>query len=354
MHFAPELQTDMADPKTLDRYVIGRVLGKGAMGLVYEAFDPKMNRKVAIKTILKSNLDERVARSYSMRFEREALAAARLNHPNIVQVFDFGEEGDVAYIVMEFIPGKELQSFFDDNERLPTEEAVRIMCELLSALDFAHEAGVIHRDIKPANVILDAERRAKLADFGVARMSEAERADAERTAAGTMVGTPAYMSPEQVQGLSIDHRTDIFSAGVVLYQLLTNARPFTGTGAWAIAKKIMLENPPAPSAINASLLPGFDKVVLKALAKDPDKRYGKARDFAAAMQRVLEGGPAEEGSPDAKQGRLLSANQEVELEFWRSIKDSDDPEDYQLYLDQFPRGTYAVLAQRKIAKLSSA
>jgi serine/threonine protein kinase len=162
-----------------------------------------------------------------------------------------------------------------------------------------------------------------MADFGVARMSNAEYAAAERTSAGAMVGTPAYMSPEQVQGLSIDHRTDIFSAGVLLYQLLTNARPFTGTGAWAIAKKIVLENPPAPSAVNASLLPELDKIVLKALAKEPDQRYGRACEFAAALQRVLQGGPAEEGA-DAVQSGTLSADQQVELEFWRSIKDSDD------------------------------
>ena len=339
-----------ADPQTFDRYRIVRVLGKGAMGLVYEAFDPKMNRKVAIKTILKSNLDERVAKTYSRRFEREARAAARLNHPNIVQVYDCGEEGDVSYIVMELIQGKELQSFFDANERFPIEQAVRIMCELLSALDFAHEAGVIHRDIKPANVILDAEGRAKLADFGVARLTDAQGPEAERTATGTMVGTPSYMSPEQVQGQSIDHRSDLFSAGVVLYQMLTNARPFTGTGAWAVQKKIVMENPAAPSTVNASLPPEFDKVVLKALAKDPDKRYANARDFAAAVQRVLQGGPAEEG---AQAAQAPSANQEAELEFWRAIKDSGDPEDYELYLQQFPKGTYAVLAQRKIAKLRS-
>ena len=341
-----------AELQTLDRYRIDKVLGKGAMGLVYDAFDPKMNRRVAIKTILKANLDEQVARSYSRRFEREARAAARLNHPNIVQVYDFGEEGDVAYIVMELIQGKELQSFFDADERFPSERAVRIMCELLSALDFAHEAGVIHRDIKPANVMLDAEGRAKLADFGVARIEDARGPEAERTATGTMVGTPSYMSPEQVQGQKIDHRTDVFSAGVVLYQLLTNARPFTGTGAWAVQKKIVMENPAPPSAVNPSLSREFDKIVLKALAKEPDRRYAKAADFSAALQRVLQGGPAEEGT-DAAPAGAPSANQEAELEFWRAIKESDDAEDYELYLQQFPKGTYAVLAQRKIAKLRS-
>src|SRR5438045_3151526 len=152
---APEL-------KTLGRYGVARVLGRGAMGVVYEGFDPKLNRRVAIKTILKSHLDADTAKEYSMRFVREAQAVARLNHPHVVQVFDFGEEGDMAYLVMEFIKGKELKSFFDANERFDLKEAVRVMCELCDALDFAHNAGIIHRDIKPANVMIDAQGRTKL------------------------------------------------------------------------------------------------------------------------------------------------------------------------------------------------
>ena len=338
------------DLQTLDRYRIERVLGKGAMGLVYEAFDPKMNRRVALKTILKANLDETVARAYSKRFEREARAAARINHPNIVQVFDSGEQGDVAFIVMEFVEGRELQSFFDEGTRFATAEAVRIMQELLSALDMAHEAGIIHRDVKPSNVMLDKERRAKLMDFGVARINEPE-STTERTATGTMVGTPSYMSPEQVQGMTIDYRSDIFSAGILLYQLLTNEKPFTGVGPWAVSKKIVMEEPPPPSKVKASLSPEFDKVLLKALAKEPDRRYQHARDFAAALQRVLEGKPAEEGEINRP---ASSAEQDAELEFWRAVKDSTDPEEFELYLEQFPHGIYAALAKRKIAKLRPA
>src|SRR3990172_5520181 len=184
-----------AGPQTLGRYQLERVLGKGAMGVVYEALDPRLHRKVAIKTILKSQLDEETAREYSMRFAREAQAVARLNHPNMVQVYDFGEEGDVAYIVMEFIRGKELKSFFDANEHFELKDSVRLMCELLSALDLAHEAGIVHRDIKPANVMLDSQGHVKLTDFGVARVTDVDRTHVERTQAGTMVGTPAYMSP---------------------------------------------------------------------------------------------------------------------------------------------------------------
>ena len=167
----------MAEPTKLGRYQLRRVLGKGAMGVVYEGFDPALNRRVAVKTVLKSVVtDEESAASYSARFVREAKAVARLSHPNIVQVYDFGEEGDVAFLVMEFIQGRELRSLFDARERFDAAESVRIMSELLNALDFAHEAGVIHRDVKPANVMLDDQRHVKLADFGVARIRTAPTA----------------------------------------------------------------------------------------------------------------------------------------------------------------------------------
>ena len=366
-----------ANPQTLGRYQIERVLGKGAMGVVYEANDPKLNRKVAIKTILVSQLDEETAKDFSMRFVREAHAVARLNHPNIVQVYDFGEEGGVAYFVMEFIRGKELKSELAANQAYDRNETVRIMCELLDALDFAHEAGVIHRDIKPANVMLDSQGRAKLADFGVARLTDNERTSAERTQAGTMVGTPAYMSPEQIQGLRVDRRTDIFSAGIILYQFLTGQKPFTGDGAWTVAKKIIQDNPPSPSSLNVSVSPEFDRVVAKALAKIPDERFSSAREFAAALKRAAAGKKAIEddaaptvvvsprsaaaqsaatqsapthAQPSAHVSSTLRSG-EMELEFWRSIKDSNDPSDFEFYLKEFPQGTYASLAGRRITRL---
>jgi serine/threonine protein kinase len=370
-----------AELKTLGRYNIERTLGKGAMGVVYEGLDPKLNRRVAIKTILKSHLDPDTAKDYSMRFSREAQAVARLNHPHIVQVYDFAEEGDVAYLVMEFIRGKELKNFFDANERFDIKEAVRIMCELLDALDFAHNAGIIHRDIKPANVMLDSQARTKLTDFGVARVQDVDRTHAERTQAGTMVGTPAYMSPEQITGGNIDKRTDVFSAGIILYQFLTGEKPFTGGGAWTIAKKIIQEDPPLPSSLNNAVTPFFDAVVNKALSKNPDTRYQSSKDFAVALKRALEGRGEEEDSDKtivgdisiapaasrpaapkpaaAVEGRgtttgTQSSSQEVELEFWRAIKDGNDPDDFDLYVQQFPTGIYAALAKRKIAKLRGA
>src|ERR687887_808879 len=286
---APEL-------KTLGRYNIERTLGKGAMGVIYEGVDPRLGRRGAIKNILKSHPDGGTGQDYSMRFVREAQAVARLNHPNIVQVYDFGEEADIAYLVMEFIRGKELKTFFDANERFDLKEAVRIMCELCDALDFAHNAGIIHRDIKPANVMLDAQARTKLTDFGIARVQDSDRASVERTQAGTLVGTPAYMSPEQIIGGQIDKRADVFSAGIILYQFLTGEKPFTGSGARANAEKNIPEKPPLPSSLNDAVTPLFDAVVNRALAKDPDERFPSARDLSVALKRALEGKPIEDDS----------------------------------------------------------
>jgi hypothetical protein len=362
------------DLKRLGRYDIDRILGKGAMGMVYAGIDPRLHRTVAIKTILKSALDADTAKEYSMRFVREAQAVARLNHANIVQVYDFGEEGDIAYIVMEFIKGKELKNFFDASERFELKECVRIMFELCEALHFAHEAGIVHRDIKPANVMIDHTGKVKLADFGVARITDS--ASTEKTQAGTMVGTPAYMSPEQITGGNIDRRTDIFSAGIILYQFLTGEKPFTGSGAWTIAKKIIQDNPPVPSSINKGVTTLFDAVVNKALSKSVDTRYQTARDLGTALKRALEGrGDEDDGDKtvvgsmtatgmmpapqiaaaradaSARTNATASGTQEVELEFWRSIKDGNDPDDFELYVQQFPAGIYAALAKRKIAKL---
>jgi serine/threonine-protein kinase len=337
----------MAELSKLGRYELRRVLGKGAMGVVYEGYDPVLSRRVAVKTILKSvALDDETERSYAERFVREAKAVARLNHPHIVQVHDFGVENEVAYLVMEFIQGRELRSHFAAGEHFDAAECVRVMGELLDALDFAHEAGVIHRDIKPANVMIDAQRRVKLADFGVARVQ-----DSERSAAGTMVGTPAFMSPEQISGGKIDRRTDIFSAGTILYQLLTGEQPFKGEGAWTVAKQIMQDDPPRPSSIAAALSPAFDPIVHKALAKKPADRFTTARDFAAALRGGL-ASPSDAAPivmPKAKPKAERAG--EAEVEFWRSIQNSTDPAEFDVYLEEFPLGTYAQLARLKIAKL---
>src|SRR5258706_1777052 len=368
-----------AEPKILGHYRIERTLGKGAMGVVYEGLDMRLHRKVAIKTIIKAEQGDTMAQEYSSRFLREAQAVARLNHPNIVHVYDFGEEDDISFIVMEYINGRDLKSVFEAKDRFELKENLRLICELLDGLDFAHNAGVVHRDIKPANLMIDSQRRLKLTDFGVARLTDVERTRVELTQAGTMVGTPAYMSPEQVQGGQIDHRTDIFSAGVVLYQMLTGQKPFEG-GAFTVAKRIVESEPPPPSSIERSLSPELDRIVARALAKLPEQRYSRAREFAQALRRAFDVrsvvDPDEEtimapapaastmaSSPRAfdspsttapRQAQSTAPSAEADLEFWRTIKDSTDADDMEFYVQKFPNGIYVDLAKRKITRLRGA
>ena len=281
----------MNELKQLGRYQLLRVLGRGAMGLVYEGVDPKLNRRVAIKVIHMGRIDDPALRAeYSARFTQEAQAVARLNHPNIVTVYDFGEENGEAYLVMELIAGEELGSYFDDSQMFSLdftlEDSVRMTCELLDAVDYAHQQGIIHRDIKPANIMLSGQLRVKLTDFGVARMQDV---NAKHTEAGTMVGTPSYMSPEQITGQAVGPRSDIFAAGIVLYQFLTGEKPFVGQGLFAVQQKIVYEQPALPSTLNPLLSPMFDRVVLRALAKRPEDRYPSARSFKEDLKRALNG-----------------------------------------------------------------
>jgi serine/threonine-protein kinase len=287
----------MADIQTLGRYKLQRKIAGGATGELYEAVDPKLDRPVAIKTIIKSYLNEEASREYSVRFKEEAQAVARLDHPNIVQVYDFGEQGEVAFVVMELIRGRDLKQCFGSNVRFGPKESVRIMGEVLAALDHAHRAGMVHRDIKPSNVILDAGERVKLTmDFAVARLIDVERTG--RTQVGAMAGTASYVSPEQVQGLAVDHRSDLFASGIVLYQILTNELPFTGDKS-TLLKRIVHEDPTRPSAINTALPPQFDRVISRALAKAPEARYQSAADFSRALQRVFEGSPDDDRGPSS-------------------------------------------------------
>ena len=360
----------MGQPAKLGRYELRQTLGRGAMGVVYEGFDPVLGRRVAIKTILpNAAMGDDVMRDYAMRFTREAKAAARLSHPNIVQVYDFGAENDISYLVMEFVEGKELAKYFESGELFDLQDVTRLMTQLLEALELAHNAGIVHRDIKPANVMVDSEGQAKLADFGVARVSDGQDA----TQVGAMVGTPSYMSPEQVQGQPVDRRTDIFSAGVILYQFLTGQKPFQGGGAYTLARKIIHDDPVMPSALVASISPAYDKVIRRALAKGVDDRYQTAREFSQALNALVKRSAPD--APDDDSTRKISsadmpkatpvsaaaapAQPEslasgLELEFWRAIKDSEDIDDYELYLTKFPSGVYAELAQRKVAKLKRA
>ncbi len=284
----------MSGLSKLGKYEIRRELGKGAMGIVYEGFDPVIERTVAIKTIRPDQLEASVVADVLARFKREAQAAGRLNHPNIVAIYDYSEvipEGDktlspgessrVAFIAMEFVKGRELKDHFDANERFALKEIERIMGALLDALAHAHANGVVHRDIKPANVILLADGKVKVADFGIARIE-----NSELTQAGTVLGTPSYMSPEQFLGSPIDGRSDLFSCGVILYQFLTGEKPFTGT-VTTIMHKVLKEEPLPPSMLNVTLLPAWDAVVKKAMAKNPAERYQTAAGFAAAIKTAV-------------------------------------------------------------------
>ena len=293
----------MAPMTQLGKYQIRRELGKGAMGIVYEGFDPGIERIVAIKTILPSQLKGGEVSAVLARFKREAQAAGRLNHPGIVAVYDYGEvvaETDhtmvagaqpplgggqrVAFIAMEYVEGRELKEYFDADERFALKEVERLMVEMLDALDHAHGKGVIHRDMKPANLIVLADGRVKVADFGIARLETSEL-----TQAGTILGTPSYMSPEQFMGQAVDGRSDLFSCGVILYQFLTGEKPFTGN-ATTIMYKVLREEPLAPSTLNLTLPAAWDAVVKKAIAKVPADRFQSAREFADAIKAAARRG----------------------------------------------------------------
>lgn len=283
---------------SLGKYIIRRELGKGAMGVVYEGYDPVIERTVAIKTILPQQLGVDEAAQALARFKREAQAAGRLNHPGIVAVYDFGEavaedentiaageatlaRQPVAFIAMEFVKGRELRDFFEANERFALKDVERLMLEILDALAHAHAHGVVHRDIKPANLIVLPNGKVKIADFGIARVEKSEL-----TQVGTVMGTPAYMSPEQFMGQTVDLRSDIFSCGVILYQFLTGEKPFTGNST-TIMFKVLHEEPLAPSLLNVALPPSFDQVVKKAMSKSPDERYQNAQEYAQAIKATL-------------------------------------------------------------------
>ncbi|OGA21854.1 MAG: hypothetical protein A3H34_00320 [Betaproteobacteria bacterium RIFCSPLOWO2_02_FULL_67_19] len=270
------------------------------MGVVYEGFDPFIERTVAIKTIKPEVAGQGDAGELLARFKREAQAAGRLNHPGIVAIYEYGEDAGVAYIAMEFIKGRELKDYFESGQRFATRDIARVMGEILAALEHAHRNGVTHRDIKPANVIVLDGGAVKVADFGIARIETSEL-----TQAGTVLGTPSYMSPEQFLGLPVDGRSDIFSSGVILYQFLTGERPFSGA-VTTIMHKVLKEAPLPPSTLNTTLPPAWDAVVNKAMAKSPAERYQSAAQFASDIVAVAEGrAPSVTGS--ASDATLVNA-----------------------------------------------
>jgi serine/threonine-protein kinase len=267
-----------AIPAQLGKYSIAEVLGKGAMGVVYKGFDPHIRRTVALKTIRKDLMDDEQEATLLARFHNEAQAAGRLSHPGIVGVYEWGEEGDVAFLAMEYVEGNSLRDYFVRGTRFDSRDTVSVMAQLLDALQHAHEQGVWHRDIKPANIIVMKNGKLKIADFGIARIDSSNL-----TQIGAVMGTPGYMSPEQYSGATVDWRADIFSAGVVMYQLLTGERPFTGS-AETIAYKVCHEKPRLPSEVDpARCTDQFDAVVMTALAKKAEERFQEARVFRDAV-----------------------------------------------------------------------
>ena len=268
--------------ETLGRYKILGIIGQGAMGVVYKAVDPMIDRTVAIKTV-NLNLSRDEIEEFGARFQQEIKAAGRLNHPNIVTIHDVGRNENMAYMAMEYLDGKELKDILAESEGLPeVSTLVDWIAQIAQGLGFAHENSIVHRDVKPSNIMVVKGGFAKITDFGIARMPSS----AVKTMTGLILGSPRYMSPEQVIGKTLDQRTDIFSLGVVLYEALTGAPPFDGENVNAIMYATVNTQPPPPSTANAKVPPMLDLVIAKALAKTVDERYQTMGEFASDLSEV--------------------------------------------------------------------
>jgi serine/threonine protein kinase len=269
------------------RYEILTELGRGAMGIVYKARDPKINRVVAVKTVSLEGQPPEEEREYRERFFREAEAAGRLSHPGIVTIFDVGEEPETRapYIVMEFVGGQSLDKMLASGDhKLPLETALQLTLELAEALDCAHGQGVVHRDLKPANILITEDGHAKIADFGIAKLNLANH-----TLGGRVLGTPAYMSPEQLNGEAVDGRSDLFSLGVVLYTVLTGYRPFQGNSALTVSYKVVNREPVPATVLDTELPAGLDYIIGRAMAKDTAQRYQRGMEMVLDLQDLRAG-----------------------------------------------------------------
>jgi serine/threonine-protein kinase len=268
-------------PARLGRYELLHEIGKGAMGVVYRGRDPRINREVAVKAIsLAEEFDPDDVEQARARFFREAEMAGRLSHPHIVTIYDAGEDRGTAYIAMELLRGKHLVDFTDSSHLLPHAIAVEIVARLADALHYAHQNQVVHRDIKPANIMFDAPSgELKITDFGIARLT-----DSGRTRTGVVLGTPSFMSPEQLQGRPLTGRSDLFSLAIALFQLLTGQLPFRGDNMPSLMLKIAQEPHPRIRAFNPALAPGFDGFFDRALAKNPADRFESGASFAQALR----------------------------------------------------------------------
>jgi len=279
------------EPAQLGRYVIQSELGRGAMGVVYKALDSVLERPVAVKTV-NITLEREYADKYEKRFYQEARAAGSLNHPNIVTIHDVGKAGDVVFMAMEYIEGVELRTLIGEGRPLRVAQALSIAAQIAEGLAYAHQRGVVHRDIKPANIMVLANGPVKITDFGIARMRGAR----DLTQTGMLLGSPKYMSPEQVIGKRADHRSDLFSLGVILYEMLCGVAPFNGENVTALMYQIVNFVPPTPSSVNESVPQLLDYIVAKMIAKPVEERYADAaelaRDLRECERQLAAAGPA--------------------------------------------------------------
>ena len=284
----------MSDPiARLGRYEILAEIGRGAMGVVYRARDPLIDRTVAVKAIHAPGAEE--AEAFRARFRHEAQAAGRLAHPGIVTVYDVGEHEGKPFLVMEYVAGRTLSAAVNDAlPPLSLDARLDLISQVADALDCAHRAGIVHRDIKPANILVTSEGKAKIADFGVAKL---QLTQSQMTIAGSMLGTPSYISPEQVDGKPADGRSDLFALGVILYWILTGRLPFDGENTGEILFKILAKPHAKPSALNPSLPPEFDRVVARALAKNPGERYQSGQALRDDIEALRQGRGVEAGAP---------------------------------------------------------
>ncbi|MBS0183495.1 MAG: serine/threonine protein kinase [Nitrospira sp.] len=279
------LTTQNSPPSTLGRYKVLKELGRGSMGVVYLGKDPTIQRFVAIKTMRLDEIDDHdKLQEVKARFFREAESTGRLSHPNIVTIFDAGEESDLGYIAMEMIQGTTLKQWSRKPNLLPLEKVIPILATVAEAMDYAHQQGVVHRDIKPANIMLTTDEVVKIMDFGIAKM-----ATSSKTQTNIVLGTPTYMSPEQIAGKKVDGRSDIFSLAVVMFELLTGRPPFTADNVSALLFAIAHTPHLSVKAIRPDLLPVIKEVLDRALQKDPVHRYRRAGEFAMELRSCLEG-----------------------------------------------------------------
>src|ERR1700736_5872670 len=276
--------------KRFGRYEVVDELGRGAMGVVYKARDPQIERFVAVKTVSMWGQEPDEKTEFRMRFLNEAQAAGRLHHAGIVAIFDVGEnpENQDPYIVLEYVAGESLNRLLAREKKLPLAKALQLAEEIAGALDYAHAQGVVHRDIKPGNILVTEGGHAKIADFGIAKLNLAHF-----TLPGRVMGTPAYMAPEQLSGEGVDGRSDLFSLGVILYAMVTGHSPFQGNSATTVCFKVANREPVAASAFDLNVPQELDEVISRAMAKDPQQRYQSGAEFAEdlrQLQQIFEAG----------------------------------------------------------------